>query len=374
MKVVIAPDKFKRTLSAPQAAAAMAAGVRHAVPEVEIELVPLADGGEGTAECLQRTLGGESVTAGATDALGRPMATSYAMLSDGSAAIDMAAASGLHLIEPSPHSALTATTFGTGELIRHAAREGATRLLVGVGGSAGTDGGTGAARAIGWRFVDVDGDQLQPGGGELTSLARVIPPARGFDLPVVGICDVMNPLVGPKGAARVFGPQKGARPEDVERLESGSQRLAEVLRESLGIEIATGPGAGAGGGMGAGLLAFFDASLRAGFDFVSETLRLEEVISAGDLVVTGEGSLDPQSSLGKVVGGVARLARRHGVPCVAVAGRVDETAARSLGLASTGSLIETVGPREAQSFPERSLAAATELVVKSVWQGGPEAY
>jgi glycerate kinase len=366
MKVVIAPDKFKGTLSAPQAAAAMAAGVRRAVRQVEIELVPLADGGEGTADCLQRNLGGERVTAIATDALGRQMATSFAMLPGGYAAIDMAAASGLHLIDPTAHSALTATSFGTGELMRHAVREGATRLLVGVGGSAGTDGGTGAARANGWRFIDDNGEELPPGGGALTGLARVVPPNRGFGLPVVGICDVMNPLVGPEGAARVFAPQKGASPEDVDTLECGLQRLTEVLSDSLGIDIATGPGAGAGGGMGAGLLAFFDASLRPGFDFVSETLRLEEVLSTADLVVTGEGSLDLQSSLGKVVGGVARLAQQHGVPCVAVAGRVDAAAARSLGLVSTGSLEETVGSREAQSFPERSLMAATESVVKRV--------
>jgi glycerate 2-kinase len=366
MKVVIAPDKFKGTLSAPQVAAAMAEGVRRAHPQAEIDLAPLADGGEGTAECLRAALGGEAVMVDATGPMSERIGASFAMLANGSAAIDMASASGLHLVEPSSRSALSATSLGTGELMRIAAREGANQVLVCIGGSASTDAGTGAARANGWDLIGVSGAPVALGGGPLAELDRIDPPERPFELPIVGVCDVMSPLLGPDGAARVFAPQKGATPDDVARLESGLEVLAEVIADSLGRDVSSGPGAGSGGGMGAGLLAFFDGSLRAGFEFVAENVGLEERVAAADLVITGEGSIDAQSLLGKVVGGVADLARGRDVPCVAVGGRVDAFAAARIGLTATASLTDLFGAGRAVGSAERSIASAAEDLAKAV--------
>ena len=330
MRIVIAPDKFKGTLTAVQAANAMARGAREAIGKAELGLYPVADGGQGTLATLLTAVGGSTASRLVTNPLGGQVEATVACLNNGSAVIEMAMASGLDLVAPADRNALLATSFGTGELLEFVSSneidgKEVHRIVLGIGGSASTDGGTGAAVALGWRFLDAHGEQLGPGGGALGELAAIEPPptARTFqEVEWIAACDVDAPLLGPTGAARTFGPQKGASPAEVELLETGLTKLAEQIRIDLGEDIARIPRSGAGGGMGAGAAAFFGARLESGFDLVVASIELEDAIDGADLVLTGEGRLDEQSLMGKATIGVARLAARHGVPCLAVAGEV----------------------------------------------------
>ncbi|MDQ3878524.1 MAG: glycerate kinase [Actinomycetota bacterium] len=316
MRIVVAPDKFRSTLSAPAAARAMAEGVARADHSIRCDICPLADGGEGSAEVMLRQLGGTRRDLTVVGPDGRPTDAWFALLPDGRAVVEMALASGLDLIErPAP---LRASSIGTGELIA-AAMGSAREVIVFVGGSASTDGGTGAARAMGWRFTDDDGHDLDPGGGSLARLAGVTR-GRRFDEKVIGACDVPNPLLGLEGAARVFGPQKGASEREVEALEAGVERLAVVVREELGVQVAEIRHGGAGGGMGAGLVAFFGATLTSGFDLIAGAVGFDDLLDRADLVVTGEGRLDETSFRGKVVAGVLDRAGRAKTKCIAVVG------------------------------------------------------
>ena len=372
MEFVIAPDKFKGTLGASEAADAIGRGVRKVFPAAALALRPLADGGEGTVEALLTGLGGRASYEKVTGPLGDEAEAAIGWLADGRAAIEVAQASGLVLVPQGRRDALRAHSVGVGELIRAVAESGRTRsLVVGIGGSAMTDGGTGAARALGWRFLDAAGRDLPLGGEALIDLARIDGSAVADavrDLEIVLASDVDNPLLGDEGAARVFAPQKGASADQVELLERALTVLARRIKEDVGVDVAGRPGAGAAGGLGAGLMAFCGASLRPGFDLVAEVTGLNEAIRAVDYVITGEGKLDRQSLGGKAPIGVARLAAKSLVVCFAVAGDIplnDRKKLGEAGFAGMASVVETVGEQRAFEDPSNAIQATTEKLLRS---------
>ncbi len=332
MRVLIAPDKFKGSLTAAEAAEALAAGWRDGWPAgnpLTVEQFPLADGGEGTAEAFLNALGGERVSLTVSGPMGLPVEAFYVCVEkDGErlAIIEMSSASGFGLVPDAERDLPRANTFGTGELLRHAVINGCVdRVIMGIGGSATNDGGVGMAAALGWKFFDADGRLLAPVPADLSTLARIEAPVRKKPLPpIVVACDVSNPLLGPLGATRVYGPQKGLRGEDeAQSLENILTRLADVAARTLGRDCRDLPGAGAAGGLGFGLMTFCHAELRPGFELISDALGLPAVVVRADLVLTGEGSLDYQTLHGKTPAGVASLARRYGKRIVAFGGRVD---------------------------------------------------
>lgn len=323
MRILIAPDKFKGSLSAAEAASAMERGVRAVWPEAEVVRCPVADGGEGTARALCDTLGGEWIVCEVEGPLGDRVRAGYAWVAaEALAVIEMSEASGLALVPPDQRQPMRATTYGTGQLICDAIQRGAQRVIVGLGGSATTDGGAGMAAALGVRFQTAEGRLERPAPEDFARLTRIDTEAR-IPLPeIIGASDVQNPLGGERGAARLFSPQKGASPEEVERLESALAALEARVKADLGHDCAETPGAGAAGGLGYGLITFAGASMNAGFDLVAGILALEEKVRVADLVLTGEGSIDLQTLEGKGPAGVAALARRHGRPVLAIGGRV----------------------------------------------------
>jgi len=324
LKLVIAPDSFKECLPAEAVAEAMADGARAAAPDADIVCIPMADGGEGTVRALVAATRGRLHTATVTGPLGEPVDAEFGILGDGkTAVIEMAAASGLPLVPPGRRDPASTTTLGTGELIAAALDLGVEHLILGIGGSATVDGGAGMAQALGARLLDAHGKPLAPGGGALAHLARIDissmdPRLREVTCDVA--CDVANTLLGPEGAARVYGPQKGATPAMVEALEAGLRRLADVVERDLGADVRDVPGAGAAGGLGAGLMAFLGARLRPGVELVIEAVRLGEKLAGADLALVGEGRMDEQTAYGKVPVGVARVARGRGVPVIAIVG------------------------------------------------------
>lgn len=331
MRIVIAPDSFKDSMTAQEAAEQIAAGVQEVWPGAECVRVPMADGGEGTVRSLVDATGGRLISQRVTDPLGRSITATFGVLGDGrTAIIEMAAASGLPLLSPRERDPLRASTFGTGELLRAAREQDVSRIIVGIGGSATNDGGAGMLQALGGRLLDADGQDLPRGGAALAELSRIDlsgVPACLDDVEIVVASDVENPLTGPSGASRIFGPQKGATPEQVEQLEKALTRYAAVIRQDLGRDVEHEPGAGAAGGLGAGLMAFLGARFERGIDLVIEHTRLDHAIAGADLVITGEGSIDEQTRFGKTPYGVAQAAGRHGVPVIALAGRVTANAA-----------------------------------------------
>lgn len=324
MKIAIAPDSFKECLTAAAVAGALASGVRRALPNAEIVCVPMADGGEGTVDALVAATNGRFAELTATGPMGEPVSARYGLLGDGTTAVlEMAAVSGLPLVRPENRNPRTATTYGTGELLRDALDRGVSRIILGIGGSATNDGGAGMAQALGVSLRDADGHELPRGGVALARLASIDLSARHPRLRqcVLDVaCDVDNPLCGPRGASRVYGPQKGATPEMVEELDAALRHFGEVIEARLGIPVLDVPGAGAAGGLGAGLMAFAGGVLRPGVKIVAEACELESRIAGADLVITGEGRIDGQTPFGKTPAGVASVARKLGIPVVAVAG------------------------------------------------------
>ena len=326
MKVVIAPDSFKESLSAAQAAEALRRGVLAAVPDAECTLIPLADGGEGTVAALTGALHGELVTADVTGPLGAPVRASYGWVAaERLAVIEAAAAVGLDLVPRAERDVWHATSRGVGELLLDALDRGAARVVVGLGGTATNDGGAGLLQALGLRLLDEAGADIAPGPAGLEHLASADP--AGLDprlqaLDVLIASDVTNPLLGPSGASAVFGPQKGATARQVTLLDAALARLAPVLDALAGRGVRDMPGAGAAGGLGAALLACTDAVSRPGIEVVMEAARLPRALDGADLVLTGEGSVDAQSLQGKTPFGVARAAAAAGVPVIVFAGRV----------------------------------------------------
>jgi glycerate kinase len=326
MRVVIAPDKFKGSLTALEAAEAMARGLSRVDPSAEIDRVPMADGGEGTVAALVAATGGSYRTVTVTGPLGDPVVASFGLLGDGrTAVLEMASASGLWLVPPALRDPLRATTRGTGQLLLAALKAGARRVIVGIGGSATNDGGAGLGQALGFRLLDTHGRELEPGGGELDRLARI---ERTDQVAVLGsatiavACDVTNPLCGPQGASAVYGPQKGATPEVVERLDRNLGHFADIVARDLDVAVRHIPGSGAAGGLGGGLVAFAGGRLEGGVNLVIEAVNLRERLHAADLCLTGEGALDGQSAFGKTAVGVARLAHSLRCPTLAIAGSI----------------------------------------------------
>lgn len=370
MLVIVAPDKFKGSLTAPEASLAMAVGVRAAVPGAEVRLLPVSDGGEGFVEAAVGA-GYTRRTAAVSGPTGERVRAALAV-KDGCAVLEMAEASGLRLLPDGVRAPRTASTSGTGQLVLAALDAGAQRVVLGVGGSASTDGGAGMAQALGAQLLDAGGHELLPGGAALVDLDRV--DVRGLDprlggLDVVVATDVDNPLVGPTGAAAVYGPQKGATTADVKVLDAGLLRWADVLRRDLGIDVTDVPGAGAAGGLGAGALAFLGARRTSGIDAVLEIVGFAEALTGADLVLTGEGSLDEQSLAGKAPVGVAAAAGRAGVPVVALVGRLalDDAQVRGAGFTAARALLE-LEPDAVRAVDEAAglLARLTEEVVREM--------
>lgn len=324
MKIVIAPDSFKESLTALQVADAIEAGMRGVWPDAAYVKVPVADGGEGTVQAMIDATAGRRVDVRVTGPLGQAVDAFYGRTGDGDrAVIEMAAASGLEGVPPDLRDPRTATSRGTGELILAALDAGARRFVLGVGGSATNDGGAGMLQALGVRLLDRDGKDLGPGGAALARLDRI--DASGLDPRVRAAafqiaCDVDNPLVGPRGASAVFGPQKGATPAMVKELDAALAHYADVIRRDLGQDVAQLPGAGAGGGIAAAMVVFLGGRLRPGIEIVTEAVGLDAAVRDADLVVTGEGRIDGQTVNGKTPTGVAKVAGRHGKPVVAIGG------------------------------------------------------
>ncbi len=354
MRVLVAPDKFRGTLTAHEAARALARGWHRARPADDVEELPLADGGEGTLDALVAALGGDRRALTVTGPLGDPVEAVFGLLPGPSGVVEMALASGLALVPQGRGDPLRATTFGTGELILAACRAGARSVIVCIGGSATNDGGAGVAQALGFRLLDADGRDLDPGGGALGRLERI--DASGASPDVAGVrfvvaSDVDNPLTGPAGAAVVYGPQKGASPEDVGRLDAALERLAVVVRRDLGADVADRSGAGAAGGLGFGLMAFLGAELRPGIEVVMEAVGFDERLERADAAVTGEGKFDRQSFHGKTVGGVLEAAARRHRPVAVVCGSAEATTSD----VPVVSLVEMVGRHRA--FHDAAAAA-----------------
>ena len=324
MKIVLAPDSFKESLSALQVAESIERGFKQVFPDAEYIKVPMADGGEGTTQSLVDATGGRIIKQTVTGPLGEKVEAFFGILgNETTAIIEMAAASGLHLVPADKRNPLITTTRGTGQLIAAALEHNVDHIIIGIGGSATNDGGTGVASALGVRFLDKNGQELVEGGGYLSSLASI--DISSMDSRLAGVkievaCDVDNPLIGPKGASAIFGPQKGATPEVVKQLDKNLEHYAAIIERELGIKIATVPGAGAAGGLGGGLLAFMQADLKRGVDIVIEATHLSELVADADLVITGEGKIDSQTIFGKTPIGVAKTAKNYGIPVIAIAG------------------------------------------------------
>jgi len=325
MRILVAPQEFKGSLTAAEAARAIAEGLRAALLDAVVEEAPMSDGGAGLVDALLAALGGERIESAAHDPLMRPRRAAWALLPGDAAAIEMAAASGLVLLAPEERDPLVATTYGTGELIRAALDRGCVEIIVGVGGSATVDAGAGAMQALGGRLLDASGAELPPGGGPLARLERIDllrPDGRLSGVRLRVAADVTNTLCGPQGAATVYGPQKGASADDVRALDGALRRFADVAVRDLGLDLLRLDGGGAAGGLAAGLAAL-GATIEPGFALVTEAVGLEAKVAAADVVVTGEGTLDAQTAFGKTAARVAAMARQHGKRVIAIAGAVE---------------------------------------------------
>ncbi len=324
MKIIIAPDSFKESLTAMEVANAIETGFKQVFADAQYIKLPMADGGEGTVQSLVDATQGEIVNCTVTGPLGEPVSGFYGLMGDGDTAIiEMAAASGLHLVPAAQRNPLVTTTYGTGELIKSVLDKGVKHIIVGIGGSATNDGGIGMAQALGIRLLDQQGNELGYGGGELDKLATIDMSgldARLKDVRLEVACDVDNPLCGEKGASRVFGPQKGATPDMVAQLDANLSHYGDIIFQQLGVDVKPMAGAGAAGGLGAALLGLLNAQLRPGIDIVMDAVKLTELVADADLVITGEGRIDSQTIHGKTPIGVARAAKQFNLPVIGIAG------------------------------------------------------
>lgn len=371
MKIVIAPDSFKGSLSATCAARAIGAGVRRAMPDAEIVLVPLADGGEGTVEAFVTAVGGRVASLSATGPLGERVESFIGLLDGGeTAVVEMAAASGLPLVPDDKRNPMLTTSYGTGELIKGALDLGCRKIILGIGGSATNDGGVGMIQALGGSFKDGTGDEVGLGGKELARIRSIDTSNLDGRLQSASItvaCDVENPLTGANGASAIYGPQKGATPEMVESLDAGLRNLAEVIRRDVGVDVENTPGAGAAGGMGAAALAFLGAELKPGIEIILEAAQFDQELHGASLVITGEGRVDAQTLQGKVINGVLKSARAHRVPAVVLAGGIEPEGYALLdhGAAAVLSIVDRpMSLAEAQARASELLERAAEQVMR----------
>jgi glycerate kinase len=326
--IVLAPDSFKESMTAKEACEAMERGIKKINSNITCIHVPMADGGEGTMQSLVAATSGKVYSLKVVGPLGNEVEAQYGILGDGETGIlEMANASGIHLVPSEKRNPLITTTFGTGQLIKASLDHGVKKLLIGIGGSATNDGGAGVIQALGGRLLDKDGNEIGFGGGELGKVVKIDLSsfdARLKEVSVEVACDVTNPLCGERGASNVFGPQKGATPEMIEILDNNLKHYASVIKKELGKEVLEVSGAGAAGGLGAGLMAFLNGSLKKGIDMVIEYAKLEEKVETADMVWTGEGSIDYQTQYGKTPLGVAMVAKKYNKPVIALAGKIGD--------------------------------------------------
>ena len=330
MKIVIAPDSFKGSLTALQAAEAIEQGIGKVFPYANIKKIPMADGGEGTVQSLVDATGGQLLVERVVDPLGNEIEAEYGILGDRiTAVIEMAAASGLTLVPPNRRNPLVTTTYGTGQIIKAALNQGCRKLVIGIGGSATNDGGAGMAEALGAKLLTSNGKSISPGGWGLGALDTInlsdLDSRLGATTTVVA-CDVDNPLTGMNGAAHVYGPQKGATPDMVETLDANLARFASIVQRDTGRSVGDIPGSGAAGGLGAGLIAFLNAELKSGVEIIIDAVQLEKQLEGASFVVTGEGEINFQTVFGKTPVGVAKLAKTYGIPVIAITGSIADGA------------------------------------------------
>ena len=327
-KYVVAPDSFKESMTAKEVCDAMVKGIKKADSAAEVIKVPMADGGEGTVDSLVDATNGQRVIVEVTGPLGNKISAYYGILGNGTTAvIEMAKASGLEIVEKKKRNPMITTTFGTGELIRHALDHNVKEIIIGLGGSSTNDGGSGMAQALGAKLLDQNNNQISFGGGNLDKLDKIDISnldSRLQDVKIILASDVTNPLIGKDGASRVFGPQKGATPEMVEKLENNLQHYAKIIKSDLNKDVASVSGAGAAGGLGAGLMAFTTCKMRQGVDIAIEVTKLEEKVKSADYVFTGEGGTDFQTKFGKTPYGVAKLGKKYHKPVISLAGYLGE--------------------------------------------------
>ena len=373
MKIVIAPQSFKGSLSARDVADAMAGGIQRVLSDVGLVLLPMADGGEGTVDALVSTTGGTFRYNEVAGPLGEKVTAGWGILGDGTTAvIEMAAASGLTLIPPNKLNPMLATTYGTGELIRAALEAGCRHLIIGIGGSATNDGGAGMAQALGVILQDEKGNELLPGGAALDRLKKI--DITGLDARIAACritvaSDVTNPLYGEQGASWIYGPQKGATEEMCRQLDKALEKYALVIKRDLGIEVNDIPGAGGAGGLGAGLVAFLRAELRPGIDIVCEAVGLSQHLKGTMLVFTGEGRIDSQTMFGKTIAGVAIRAKEFGIPVIAIAGDVAISNKELIRYGIDAALSIAPGPislEDSSADAERLIADATERALRLI--------
>jgi glycerate kinase len=365
MRILVSPQEFKGSLTATEAARVIAAGVRDVLSSAEIDAAPMSDGGPGLVEAMLAGRGGQRLIASAHDALGRPLDAAWALLGDGTAVVEMAAASGLVLIAEGERDPMHASTYGTGELVRAALDRGAREVIVGVGGSATTDAGAGAMLALGARLLDGSGVELPPGGAALARLARIDLRERDQRLAATRLrvaADVTSTLCGASGAALVFSPQKGATPAQAQELERALRRFAEVAESQCGVDVLGIAGGGAAGGLGAGLVVLAGATVEPGAPLVGEAIGLPGRVASADLVITGEGRLDAQTAQGKTASYVAKLARQHGTRVVAVAGSIGESAPDIFDDLATAARPEMPAAEAMRDAPTLVRRAAAELM------------
>ncbi|MCD8566101.1 MAG: glycerate kinase [Burkholderiaceae bacterium] len=379
MKIVIAPDSFKESLSAANVAQAIASGIRVVMPDADIRCVPMADGGEGTLDAVLAVTAGQRRQQTVADALGRQRQAFWGWLPERTAIIEMASAAGLEHIAPTDRDPLKADTYGVGELLINALDVGAKRIVLTAGGSATNDGGAGMLRALGMKFLDESGKPLPAGGHALARLKSIdasdLDP-RLTDIEMVVATDVRNPLCGANGASAIFGPQKGATPEMVQALDQALAHFAEVTKQTTGTDRQNDPGAGAAGGLGFAAMAWMGASTRPGVEVVAELANLEQAIADADLVFTGEGRMDAQTLQGKTPWGVMRIAKAHGVPVIALAGSLGQgyQALYDAGLTAAFSL--TNGPIQLelalQCAADLLTAHSTDII--RLWMAAHQSY
>jgi len=377
MNIIVAPDSFKGSLTAMEAADAMTQGIREVLPEAEIVAFPLADGGEGTAEALVLATSGRFVKRQVTGPMGTPVEATFGVLGDDvTGVVEMAQAAGLTLVPPAERSPILATTYGVGESILAALDQGCTRLIVGLGGSATNDGGAGMAQALGARLLKVDGSEIGRGGAALMSLDRI--DVSGVDPRIArttiwAASDVTNPLCGPEGASAIYGPQKGATPQMIPLLDKALAHYADVIERDLEVDVREVSGAGAAGGLGAGMIAFCNAQVRSGASLVLQVMDFESYLEAADVIFTGEGKIDRQIEFGKAISGVALLAEKYGVPVVAFTGSLEEEPAKLAKRGIHAVMPIAPGPideQQAMSKASELLQAAAERATRLLVLGG----
>lgn len=372
MKIVIAPDSYKGSVSAVAVADAMERGVRKVFPNAEVVKMPIADGGEGTVETMIEASGGTWVEETVVGPLGEPVKAGWGIMGDGeTGVIEMAAASGLPLVGDRKNPLIT-TTYGTGELILSALNRGLKRIIIGIGGSATNDGGVGMARALGVRFLDADGKELANGGGALADLASIDVSGidkRLHDITLLVACDVDNPLCGPNGASYAYGPQKGATPEMVEALDAALANYAAIAEKTLGKSVKDTPGAGAAGGLGAGLMLFTQTELRPGIDIILEVNEFDQALQGASLMLTGEGQTDFQTARGKAPVGAAKWAKKYDIPVVCISGGLGKGADEVLahGIDALASIApRPISLEDCIAQGEQLLEEATERICRLV--------